>query len=92
VEKNWLRIPPSAEGKKLEIPPLRDSVLRTPNRRLLDRKIVWDWSGAWHILAENHERISASRERSERLNSSQNLQSCIWSDILNLARTYFENF
>jgi len=61
-----------------------------PNRRLLDKKVGWDWSGEWRILAENQNKIPPAHERSERVPSSENSQCLTWSQLLNAVRTYFE--
>jgi len=60
-----------------------------PNRRLLDKKVGWDWSGVWRIVAENQNKIPPARERSERVPSSENSQCLTWSQLLNAVRTYF---
>jgi len=49
------------------------------NRRLLDKKVGWDWSGVWWIVAENQHKIPPARERSERVSSSENSQCLTWS-------------
>src|SRR3989338_4514817 len=61
-----------------------------PNRRLLDKKVGWDWSGEWRIVAENQNKIPTARERSKRVPSSENSQCLTWSQLLNTVRTYFE--
>ena len=50
-----------------------------PNRRLLAKKVGWDWSGEWRIVAENQNKIPPARERSERVPSSENSQCLTWS-------------
>ena len=60
------------------------------NRRLLSKKVGWDWSGVWRIVAENQNKIPPARERSERVPSSENSQCLTWSQLLNAVRTYFE--
>src|SRR3989344_4284211 len=50
-----------------------------PNRRLLDKKVGWDWSGEWRIVAENQNKIPTARERSKRVPSSENSQCLTWS-------------
>src|SRR3989338_6428756 len=50
-----------------------------PNRRLLAKKVGWDWSGVWRIVAENQNKIPPARERSERVPSSENSQCLTWS-------------
>ena len=49
------------------------------NRRLLSKKVGWDWSGVWRIVAENQNKIPPARERSERIPSSENSQCLNWS-------------
>ena len=49
------------------------------NRRLLSKKVGWDWSGEWRIVAENQNKIPPARERSERVPSSENSQCLTWS-------------
>ncbi|TSC71665.1 MAG: hypothetical protein G01um101438_970, partial [Parcubacteria group bacterium Gr01-1014_38] len=49
------------------------------NRRLLSKKVGWDWSGVWRIAAENQNKIPPARERSERVPSSENSQCLTWS-------------
>src|SRR3989338_4457600 len=61
-----------------------------PNRRLLSKKVGWDWSGEWRIVAENQHKISPARERSERVHSSENSQCLTWSQLLNEGRPYLE--
>jgi len=56
-----------------------------PNRRLSEKTVSWDFKKPFDLLAN----LSADELRSEAA-SSKNLQSFTWSNILNLARTFFE--
>jgi len=91
--KNWLRIPPSAEKKKLETKFSFCRVLRTPNRRLLDRKLIFDFVRPFDLIPkykEKFERSPAAGGASEPLNRLKKSQCLVWSDLLNAARTFFE--
>ncbi|MBI2984171.1 MAG: hypothetical protein HYY50_00925 [Candidatus Kerfeldbacteria bacterium] len=57
------------------------------NRRLLAKKVGWDWSGEWRIVAENQNKIPPARERSERVPSSENSQCLTWSGLVDDVRT-----
>ena len=79
--------------KKLEIPHLRDSVLRTPNRRLRDRKLIFDFVRPFDLIpkyTEKCERSPAAGGASEQTNCPQNSQCLDWSQLLNEVRTFFE--
>ncbi len=49
------------------------------NRRLLDRKIVWNWKEEWGVLAEKKDKMPPVRDRSERIPSAQSEKSLTWS-------------
>jgi len=72
---------------------MRDSVLRTPNRRLLDRKLIFDFARPFDLIpkyAEKCERSRAAGAASEQTNCPQNPLSFVWSQLLDEARTFFE--
>ncbi len=54
------------------------------NRLLLAKKVGWDWSGVWRIVAENQNKIPPARERSECVPSSENPQCLTWSECREL--------
>jgi len=64
------------------------------NRRLLDREVLLDFQRPFDLIPE-YKRVYEERNRAEarlkRLSSSpKKSQSFIWSQLLNAARTYFE--
>jgi hypothetical protein len=61
-----------------------------PNRRLLAKKVGWDWSGVWQIVASLQGFSSGASEQSERAHSLSNAQCLTWSQLLNAVRTFFE--
>jgi len=91
--KNLLYVPPLAEWKKLEIPHLRDSVRRTPNRRLLSRKTEFEFVRPYDLIPKYRafcEARPAEGGASEQTLSPENLKCLVWSQLLNEARTFFE--
>jgi hypothetical protein len=65
----------------------------TSNRRPLDRKIFFDFVRPFDLIPKYKEICEASRaegEASEQTNSPRNDESCIWSQLLDEARTFFE--
>ena len=63
------------------------------NRLLLNRKVQMDFSEPWRFAPQFREELrggstAAPQARLEK--SSQNLQSFVWSQLLNAARTFFE--
>jgi len=65
----------------------------TPNRRLLDKKIFFDFVRPFDLIPKYTEICETSRaegEASEQTNSTTNDKSCIWSQLLDEARTFFE--
>jgi len=75
-----------------------------PNRRLLDRKLIFDFAQPFDLIpkytekCEPRSRTSSLRGKlrptaggaSEQTNFSQNPSSFVWSQLLNEARTFFE--
>jgi len=66
----------------------------TSNRRLLDRIVLLDFEKPFDLIPEykrvyeNQNRVEARLKRLS--SSSKKSQSFIWSQLLNAARTYFE--
>ena len=54
--KNLLRVPPLAEWKKLDTKHLFCCGLRPPNRRLLDRKLIFDFQKPFDFLPKYTEK------------------------------------
>jgi len=90
--KNLLCIPPLAEWKKLEINFVY-CVLRTPNRRLLSRKTEFEFVRPYDLIPKYRafcEARPAEGGASEQQNASEFSKCLNWSQLLNEARTYFE--
>jgi len=65
----------------------------TPNRRLLNRKIFFDFVRPFDLIPKytgKCERSPACGGASEQTNSPQNPSSFVWSQLLNEVRTFFE--
>jgi len=65
-----------------------------PNRRLLDRKLIFDFVRPFDLIqkyAEKCERSPAEGGASEQQNSPQNPLSFVWSQLLDEARTFLSN-
>jgi len=87
-----LRIPPLVERKKLEINFVY-CVLRTPNRRLLPRKTEFEFVRPYDLIPKYRafcEARPAEGGASEQTLSPENLKCLDWSQLLNEARTFFE--
>jgi len=66
----------------------------TPNRRLLDRKLIFDFQKPFDFVpkyTKKCERSPAAGGASEQTNCPQNSQCLDWSQLLNEVRTYFES-
>ena len=90
--KNSLCVPPLAEWKKLEINFVY-CVLRTPNRRLLSRKTEFEFVRPYDLIPKYRafcEARPAAGGASEQQNASDFEKSLSWSQLLNEARTFFE--
>jgi len=64
-----------------------------PNRRLLDRKLIFDFVRPFDFVPkykEKCERSPAAGGASEQTNCPQNSQCLDWSQLLNEVRTHFE--
>jgi len=64
-----------------------------PNRRLLDRKLIFDFVRPFDLIpkyTEKYERSPAAGGASEQTNCPQNSQCLDWSQLLNEVRTHFE--
>jgi len=64
-----------------------------PNRRLLDRKLIFDFFRPFDLIPKYKEICEASRaegEASKQTSSPRNNESFVWSQLLDEARTYFE--
>jgi len=64
-----------------------------PNRRLLDRKLIFDFVRPFDLIpkyAEKCERSPAAGGASEQTNCPQNSQCLDWSQLLNEARIFFD--
>jgi len=59
--KNLLRVPPLAEWKKLDTKHLFCCGLRPPNRRLLDRKLIFDFQKPFDFLPKYTEKCESRR-------------------------------
>ena len=70
------------------------SPLATPNRRLLDKKILWDWVPPYEKVLEykalSNKRGPALAGRSGQVSALQIYENLEWSSLLNEARTFFE--
>jgi len=62
----------------------------SPNRRLLNKKVIWEWRRPFDIVAEYREKIAQGCFAGLSPSSAETAQSIVWSNILNDARTYFE--
>jgi len=63
------------------------------NRRLLGRKVGWDWNEKFRILADFGEKIKTETSNSPlcgREKNWKNDERLIWSKILNDVRTFFQ--
>ena len=88
-----LCIPPLAEWKKMDTKHLFCCVLRTPNRRLLSRKTEFEFVRPYDLIPkyrEKCERSPAEGGASEQSIASEFEKSLSWSQLLNEARTFFE--
>lgn len=68
-------------------------VLRTPNRRLLAKNVIFDFVRPFALIpkyAGNCERSRDTDAASEQPNSSQNPSSFVWSELLSKAWTFLE--
>ena len=91
--ENWLRIPPKAERKKLDIPHLRMNCFAIPNRRLLDRAVIFDFVRPFDLIPKYREKCEASPAvggASKQPIASDFEKSFIWSELLDEGRTFFE--
>ena len=65
------------------------------NRRLLDRKIIFDFKKPFDLIplykSSYDKKLLMQKDFKNSSLSSKNPQSNIWSQLLNAARTYFEN-
>ena len=96
--REWLNLACHAEklatsGDYHEIKSLLEKI--GTNRRLLDRKIILDFKKPFDLIPyykRTYEKEIFAQERAKALScSSRNSPSMIWSQLLNAARTYFEN-
>jgi len=69
----------------------------TPNRRLLNKKVLFDFVKPFDLIPEFKAKINEIGERSpatggasEPLNRLKKSRCLVWSGLLNTARTYFE--
>ncbi|HHS48757.1 MAG TPA: hypothetical protein ENM99_02715 [Desulfurella acetivorans] len=65
----------------------------TPNRRLLNKKLIFDFVRPFDLIpkyAEKCERSPTAGGASEQTNCPQNSQRLDWSQLLNAVRTFFE--
>jgi len=79
--------------KKLDIPHLRDYGLRPPNRRLLSRKTEFEFVRPYDLIPKYRafcEARPAEGGASEQSNPFQFSKCLCWSQLLNAARTFFE--
>ena len=63
------------------------------NRRLLGRKVGWDWNEKFRILADFKEKMENEIFKLAPKGRDQNLkilESCLYSKLLNEARTHFQ--
>jgi hypothetical protein len=91
--KNLLCVPPLAEWKKLETKHLFCCGLRPPNRRLLSRKTEFEFVRPYDLIPKYRafcERSPAEGGTSEQQNASEFSKCLDWSQLLNEARTFFE--
>jgi hypothetical protein len=64
------------------------------NRRLLGRKVGWDWKKEFEFLADFKEKIEIQTSNSPlcgRENNLKNLEYSLLSSLLKEARTYFKD-
>jgi hypothetical protein len=95
-------VPQSGTRKKLESKNISINFLKVrfcsggfaaPNRRLLDRKLIFDFQKPFDFVpkyTEKCERSPAAGGASEQTNCPQNSQCLDWSQLLNEVRTHFE--
>ena len=59
------------------------------NRRLLSKKVLWEWQQPYNFVAECREKIARCNFGDASPSSAQTPENILWSNILNNARTYF---